>query len=132
MSSIERYPVEPKYQKENGLYVIDSDDLPFPADFRIAERSIVRIPAGQVAGNHRHPRLEAYVTCDDVTLVWVDENGERHMEAMGEASGLALFVVRSMVPHAVVNHSQSGATIIGFADGPLVDVEPMQVAEELR
>lgn len=128
MKSVQSYPFEPKYKRGNGLVVIDTDNLPLPNDFELRETSVVRLPAGEVAGNHRHSRQEAYFCLDEgVVLHWLDEAGRVHVEEMADAEKPRLFVVPSYVPHAVVNTSMNDVTLLGYADGLLEGVEPVEV-----
>jgi uncharacterized RmlC-like cupin family protein len=131
MPSVERFTVEPKYRRANGLAVLGIDTLPPIPDFEARETTAVRLPAGQVAGNHRHPRQEAYICLDaGAELHWVDADGETHIEQMGlDGDQISLFVIRSLVPHAVVNSSDHPITLLGYADGPLADVTPLEVAK---
>jgi uncharacterized RmlC-like cupin family protein len=130
MKPIKKYIIEPKYRRDNGLYVIDTADLPFPQGFAVHDTSIVHLPSGQIAGNHKHPRQEAYYCCDKgVELHWLDDAGKTHIEVMSAADGApTLFVMPPFVPHAVVNASTQDATLVGFADGPLDGVEMVEVA----
>jgi hypothetical protein len=62
-------------------------------------------------------------------LHWVDETGRVHVEEMAIAGEEPrLFVVPSLVPHAVVNVSLHDVTVLGYADGPLENVESVEVA----
>lgn len=125
MESVTTYPFAPKYKRENGLAVFDLDALPLPANFTVHETSAIRIPAGQIAGNHKHPRQEAYACLDQgAELHWIDHAGKKHMAPMTNH----LFFMPPNVPHAVVNTSDKEVTLIGFADGPLEDVEAVDVA----
>jgi ADP-ribose pyrophosphatase YjhB (NUDIX family) len=130
MKSVKSYSFEPKYRRDNGLVVLDTDKLPLAGDFEVRETSVVRLPAGQIAGNHKHSRREAYFCLDEgVQLHWVDEAGQVHIEQMANAENdPRLFVVPPFVPHAVVNASGRGVTLLGYADGPLENVEPVEAA----
>jgi uncharacterized RmlC-like cupin family protein len=134
MTNIERIPLEPKYRRDNGLFVVSLDNLVLPPsydklDFDARERSLVSIPAGQAGGNHKHPRLEAFFTLDStVELHWIDGSGAPQMEPMGPVDGQAyVFVIPPMVPHAVLNNGEAPITLIEFADGPQRDVEPIRI-----
>jgi quercetin dioxygenase-like cupin family protein len=128
----EAYPLEPKYKRDNGLYVLDTDtaSLPFPKDFEVRDTSVVYLPAGQIAGNHKHPRQEAYVCCDEgVELHWLDETGKVHIEQMVKpGENPQLFIMPPHIPHAVVNASGHNITLVGFADSSLENVESVEVA----
>lgn len=131
MQQITSIPLTPRYKKDNGVYVLDAQNMPLPDGFALKESSLVYLPAGEVAGNHRHPRQEAFICFQkNVELHWLDTDGKKHIQPMNDADGNApLFIVPSMVPHAVVNTSKNIATIMAYADGPLVDVESLPVAE---
>lgn len=125
MESVITYPFEPKYKRENGLAVFDLETLPLPADFSVQETSAIRIPAGQVAGNHKHTRQEAYACLDEgAELHWIDDTGKTHVAPMTNR----LFFMPPNVPHAVVNTSDREVTLIGVADGPLENVKEVVVA----
>lgn len=123
--------MNPTYKKENGLWLLNTDSPDLPMDFSIHERNIVYIPAGEFGGNHRHPRQEAFIGIgSNLELIWQDQDGQRHVETMspeGKGDLLALFVVRSMTPHAVVNRGQDAAVLIEFADSPQHDLEPVNL-----
>lgn len=107
--------------------------VPLPSTFILQETTLVQIPKRAIAGNHRHPRQEAFVCFQNgVELHWLDSSGNKHVQAMQPENGQAfLFVVPSMVPHAVVNKSEAAATLMAYADGPLANTEQMHVAELL-
>jgi len=117
------------YKRESGFDVINMADV--PVEFEIEERSIVRIPPGQSGGNHKHPRVEAFVAVEGkgMKLVWLDEKNEKHTDLMmGEE--LKLFVIPSYLPHAVVNESDNEMGIlIEFSDGLQRDVEKVDVLQ---
>lgn len=127
MQSVQVIPLTPKVKKDNGLFILDTDALPFPASFSKKESGAVYIPAGQTAGNHRHPRQEAFVCFQkDVELHWIDADGTKQMRQLAD-NGSPMFVVSSMVPHAVVNKSGIAACLLYFGDGPLLNAETMEV-----
>lgn len=120
---------EPKYRRDNGLLVLDLDSVPLPSGFVLRERSLVRLPAGQIAGNHKHLRQEAYLCLGlGVQLHWIDEAEEAHVEQMHRPEGdPQLFVIPPLVPHAIINTSGHDAALLGYADGPLEHAEPVIV-----
>jgi uncharacterized RmlC-like cupin family protein len=133
MSMVKTYPLDPKYRKQNGLFVVDAGKLPIPDGFEVHDQSVVYIPPGQVAGNHTHPRQEAYICFDEgAELHWMAESGEEHIEVMGvdREGGTALFVIEPMVAHAVVNTSGHGISLFGYADGPLENAEDIVVVSK--
>lgn len=127
---IDEISFTPKYKRENGLWVVDPDNVNLPDDFLVKERSIVYIPPGQYGGNHKHPRSEAFfgIGSKGLFLVWLDESGQRReAEMVGENQELTLFVVPPYVPHAVINRDTSFAVLVEYADGPSEGVEPVDV-----
>jgi hypothetical protein len=128
---VERRPFEPSYRKDGGVFVMDLMAAPLPAGFEARERKALFFPAGAVAGNHRHPRREAFACLEEgLELHWLDADGVVHVEPMAaKGEGPWLFEVPPMVPHAVVNRSDHGLTLLEWADGPNVNVEPMEVAK---
>jgi uncharacterized RmlC-like cupin family protein len=129
MKIVKSYAFKPKYKRDNGLVVLDSDSLPLPDGFDRRETTMVLLPAGQVAGNHKHPRQEAYLCLNkQVELHWVDEAGMTYIEQMvEEGNDPKLFVIPAFVPHAVVNKGEKDVTLLGYADDSLTDVEPAEV-----
>jgi oxalate decarboxylase/phosphoglucose isomerase-like protein (cupin superfamily) len=125
---IEKYPFEPTYTKDSGLWLLNVDNPDIPGDFTVVERNIIRMPGGKFGGNHRHPRSEAFVgIAGDLHLVWQDKEGEKHTEKMDSESGLQLFVVHSLTPHAVLNRGTTPAVLIEFANAPQHDVEAIDL-----
>ena len=131
MNDVQKIDLTPKYKKDNGVYILDAANVPLPDGFALKEQSLVYVPAGVVAGNHKHPRQEAFICFQKgAELHWIDASGKKHINAMNSEDGSApLFVVPSQVPHAVVNTSENVVTIMAYGDGPLVDVELMDVVE---
>jgi quercetin dioxygenase-like cupin family protein len=124
MRSVMRVDLPVRYQRPNGTTVFDLGEevLPFP----VVERSLVKLPAKAVAGNHRHPRSEAFHIGFGLQLHWIDDNGETHIESSSESEG-RVFVIPSMVPHAVVNELDHECVLIEWADGSQRDVEAWDV-----
>lgn len=123
---IQTFTIEPKYKKENGLWVIDIDRLRLPENFQPIERSLVCIPPQQIGGNHKHPRVEAFLSfAEPLTLAWLDEQQKKYTEVMRE---LTLYVVSSNLPHAIINSSTSGnGVLLEFADMTQHNVESVEV-----
>jgi len=117
--------IKPTYIKDSGVSVTRIDASFLPADFCVAEQSVVSIPPKQIAGNHKHRRQEAFIsTSKDLVLYWIDTKGERHEENMVEDNCLLLFIIPSYVPHAVKNNSlDTTAFLYEFANGIQQDVE---------
>lgn len=129
---IKHIPVQPSYKRDNGLWNLETLSLPLAEHLDVKERNVVYVPAGQQAGNHKHPRTEAFIGIgEDLWLVWIDDEGATHEEKMMVDGGqLNLFVVEPFTPHAVVNKAQAFAVIVEFTDGPNVDVERVEVVRD--
>jgi len=116
----------PVYKKENGLYVLDIDSIEVP--FVVKEKSLVYFPPGELGGNHRHPRQEAFVGIgENLQFIWV-ENGETHNLEMNPDHQLQLIVVPANLEHAVFNRSKNQmAILLEFADGVQENVETVKI-----
>ncbi len=123
--------IVPKYKRDNGVLVLDLDNIPLPNDLVVRERSLVRLPAGQIAGNHKHPRTEAYVCLEEgAELHWIDDEGNIQVEQMQQTDGdPRLFIIPPLVPHAISNSSAHDITLLGYADGPLEDVQAVEIVK---
>jgi uncharacterized RmlC-like cupin family protein len=120
--SVEFYPIEPLYKKENGLYVQEIDRTDLPLGFKPKVRHLVTIPPGVTSANHRHPRTEGFIGVgDNLTFYWLDEHGTRKSENMVPEGEHLLFVVPPNVPHAIVNNSDAPAVLLEYADKPQID-----------
>lgn len=116
--------LEPTYKKDNGTWVLHTNEVVFPEYFTLAEQSLVSIPVGAFGGNHKHPRIEAYIAFHkELYLIWQDENGEKHEENMYDASNIKLWIIPPFVPHAVVNRAEEDAMFYEFANDTQHDVE---------
>lgn len=123
MENLQEITIEPKYKKENGLYVLDIDSVEVP--FTIKQRQVVCIPAGQIGGNHTHPRREAFIGIGtELELVW--QVGDTiHRTKMNPGGKSRLFVIPPYMPHAVINRAAEGeAVLLEYADDIQHDVEP--------
>lgn len=119
----------PTYTKENGLQMVDFKNLPLPTETSFTEQSLVTIPPGQTGGNHKHPRIEAFVAFGKgMEFHWIDEDGVVQKQSMVSDSELLLFVVPPLLPHAVVNTSPTEQGILlEFANESQHDVERVEV-----
>ena len=126
---VSKIPLEASYRKDNGIWVLHLDTVVLPADFQIAEHSLVSVPPQTIAGNHRHKRAEAFIaTGKDLIFHWLDTKGRRHSDPMFVDGELMLFVVPSDVPHAVENKSSHSPEILyEFADNKEHIVERVSV-----
>ncbi len=126
---VRRFPIQPTYRKENGIWHLDIDALVLPKGFTAQMRALVGIPAGAIGGNHRHPRAEAFIgLSEDLYIVWRDEAGT-HEEPMMTQDVLYLYLVEPMTPHAVINRGTGQTVLWELADGPQHDVEFQLIVE---
>lgn len=118
----------PTYKKEDGLVVIDDVSVPLPENFKTRIQSTVVFPAGAMGGNHKHPRLEAFYSTSDLTLIYLDENGEKKEMSMAPEEGeYKLFVIPPNLPHAVVNRTEKEVVMVEFANEEQHDVEVFEL-----
>jgi hypothetical protein len=104
--------------------VIDYGHLPLPKDFVVRDRSVVSLPAGQIAGNHRHPRQEAYLCCDlGAEMHWLDEDGKVRIDKMGTADG-PLEQVEAMEVTVLVEKAAHAARSEAEVAGALSNLQP--------
>ena len=129
---MEQFPVEPKYRKDNGLVLQDIDREDLPLGFKPISRSLITISPKQAGGNHKHVRIEAFIGIGaGLEIIWVDEQGERHSELMNSDDKLRLFVVDSMVPHAIRNNGDVPAVVLEYADLPQ-EKSPVEFVEVVK
>lgn len=123
---VEQSPIVPTYKRENGLWVLDLDKIKIPFD--IKERSIVNIPPGQIGGNHKHPRREAFIGVGEgLELSW-NQDGKTERVNMNPEGELFLFLIPPYIEHAVINNSEiTNGILIEFADEAQRDVEICEV-----
>ena len=122
MNTIQKYPIEPLYKKDNGLYILDIDSIRVP--FQIKERSVVYIPPDEFGGNHKHPRQEAFIGIGKgLELIWI-QNNKKVREKMNPKGKTFLFIVSPYLGHVVINNSKKEfGILIEFADDFQKDVE---------
>lgn len=125
---IKKFAIEPTHRKDNGIWNLEISSLSFPDNFEIRKRNIVYLPAGQVGGNHRHPRTEAFVGMgEELFIAWLDDKGEKHEEKMMDGERLYSFYVEPFTPHAIINKGIGFAALLELADGPNINVERFEV-----
>lgn len=124
--SIQKIKIKPKYKKENGLYVIDIDNIKIP--FKIRERSVVYIPPNQFGGNHKHPRQEAFIGIGEgLEIVWM-QNNKKIKEKMNPKGEIFLFTIPSYLSHAVINKSKEDfGILVEYASDMQKDVESREI-----
>ncbi|MDO8241124.1 MAG: hypothetical protein Q7T51_04060 [Candidatus Moranbacteria bacterium] len=123
---IQEFVIEPRYKKENGLYILDINSIKIP--FEVKDISVVNIPPKQFGGNHKHPRQEAFVGIgEELELIWMDGN-KRMTKKMNPEGKNILFVIPSDLGHAVVNNSNSQfGILLEYASDSQKDVQICQM-----
>lgn len=121
-------PVKPTFKLENELWVLDIDSIVLPEKIHIAEKTIVSIPPQQFGGNHKHPRIEAFIGLgENLEFLWLDDKKKVHKQPLMQKGKLSLIIVPSYLPHVIVNRSQKTTEVmLEYANEPQHDVEPVQ------
>lgn len=119
---------KPTYEREDGLIVIDDLSVPLPENFKTRIQSTVVFPAGAMGGNHKHPRTEVFYSTSDLTLIFLDGNGEKKEMSMAPEEGeYKLFVISPNLPHVVVNRTGKEVIMVEFANEEQHDVEKVEL-----
>ncbi len=115
--SVEKVAIKPTYTKENGLWVLNTQEL-LPEDTsELGGQAIVCIPPREVAGNHKHAWREMFLAIGaGAHLLWQDGHDMMHEEAMNPDNTLYLFKIPSKVPHAVANRSDNPIVLYEYFD----------------
>lgn len=123
---IKQIPITPTYKKENGLWVLDIDNIEIPFD--IKKRLIVNIPPGQIGANHKHQRQEAFIGFgEELELVW-KQDGCTKTAKMNPKGEIILFLIPPLVEHAVINNSKTAnGVLFEFNDGIQGDTQACKV-----
>ena len=120
---------KPTYKREDGLTVIYDPSVPFPENFDIKIQGVIVFPPGAKGGNHKHPRIEAFYSPGDLTLVYINENGQKQEMSMApENDEYKLFIIPSNLPHTVVNRTGNELIMVEFANEEQHDVEKVELA----
>ena len=131
MDKVKKMPIQPSARKDNGRWHLYIDDISMPSGFiPLAEQNhIVSVPRGALAGNHKHVRQEILLGLHpDLMLIWQDENGKKHTEEMNPKGELTLIFVPSLIPHVVINKSQtSPAIFFEWTDSRSLDQEDVNL-----
>lgn len=125
---VQKKIIEPAYKKDEGFWVIRTQEHFSEIPFEVQEQSLITIPPGKIGGNHKHPRKEAFIGLGEkLYLVWQDNDGKIHEEKM-EDENVNLFIIPSMLPHAVINKSTTAvATLYEYASEPQHDVKRVEL-----
>lgn len=127
--------LEPKITKINysyqrhkpDLWVLNNEDIPVDTHL-IKDQQIVHFSPKSFGGNHSHPRTEWFIGIGDLSLVWLDQENQKHELKMSTDDALLLVEVPPHVPHAVINNSDTEfAVLFEYADGKMEDVTQVEV-----
>jgi hypothetical protein len=104
--------------------IFDVAEVEQAISFEVVIKQVVHLPPREVAGNHTHPRIEAFFSFDrDVVLIWADKKGNIYSNDFVDKDGIVhLFIVNPNVPHAIKNNTEHTATLIEFANAHQQDV----------
>ncbi len=110
------------------MTVIYDPSIPFPKDFKIKIQGIVIFPPGSKGGNHKHPRIEAFYSNGDLTIIYLDKSGiKKELSMAPQGDSYKLFVTPPFLPHAVVNRTDKELILVEFADTEQHDVEKAEL-----
>ena len=120
---------KPTDKRDSGCWMINFEDIPFPDDFTLRERSLVVMTPQKMGGNHKHPRTECFLVFGgNLEFIWLDENDKKQVESMTSKDNLLLFVVPPFLPHAVFNKSEIEiGYLLEFADGEQEGVKKIRI-----
>ena len=106
------------------IETINPKKIPLPPGFEIEKIHFSNLNPGSWAGNHKHSRVELFVSYNELHFVWLDEKGDKHEEVMGRGEGksIKVFVVEPQTPHLIINKGTTSATYIELCGGKLDDV----------
>lgn len=116
------------YKKpDTDVWVLNSDDIPVKKSL-LKDQQIVHLAPGSVGGNHKHPRTEWFIGIGELEFVWLDENGNKHLQQMHPNGQILLIEIPPYLPHAVRNSSDDKIGVLfELADSKMVDVEKVEV-----
>ncbi len=116
------------YKRDDGdVWVLNLDDVPIDKNL-IKDQQIVYFGPESVGGNHKHPRVEWFIGVGDLSLIWIDENGEKHEESMNPDDQLLLIEIPTFLPHAVKNNSDSKqAFLFEYANAKMEKAETIKI-----
>src|SRR4051794_23793012 len=98
--------VEPTFKLENGVWVLDIDGIVLPDNIRVVEKMIVSIPPQKFAGNHKHPRSEAFIGLgEELEFAWLDAHAKIKKRSLMQGRKLFLTLTPPYLPHVIVNRS---------------------------
>lgn len=114
---------------DTDLWVLNTDDIPVDKNL-IKDQQIVHFAPKSFGGNHKHPRTEWFIGMGDLEFIWLDENGEQYRTHMNPKGQILLIEVPPLLPHAVLNKSDSKSGILfELADAKMVDVEQIEIVK---
>jgi len=109
----------PTYKRDDELTVIYGKSIPLPKRYKqkYKESGIVIFPAGAKGGNHKHPRIEAFYSPDNLTIVWIDKDGKKQKKSMTPVNGkYLLFITKPNETHSIINTTKDKKILIEFAE----------------
>ena len=120
---IQKYTLPFSYKKDNGTWVLHLNEVTWQNEFAVKEASVITIPPQSAGGNHKHPRLEAFIALGKgLELIW-EEDGVFHKESMDATDQIHIFVMPAYVPHAVKNTTDHEVSLYELASDKQHDVE---------
>ena len=120
---------KPDVPEGKKVETINPQKIPLPSGFNITKIHYSSLASGVWAGNHKHSRVEVFVSYKKLLFTWLDKDGKKHEELMGKTKdGLVkVFVVEPNTPHLLVNNEKTPATYLELCDGKFEGVVKMDM-----
>jgi hypothetical protein len=108
---------------------INPKKIPLPSSFNITKIHYSNLAPETWAGNHKHSRVEVFISYDKLLFIWLDKKGKRHKETMGKGKDgtVKIFVLKPKTPHLIINNKKQNLTYIELCDGKLDDVVKLEM-----
>ncbi len=114
------------YVRNSGLWVRGLSPILIPEISQpLTQISLVCLPPKQVGGNHKHPRIEVFgLMSGNLELHYLEaDNHQICTMATPTSQDMTLYVIPTLLPHAVINRSDGNAYMLEFASEPQHDIE---------
>jgi quercetin dioxygenase-like cupin family protein len=112
-----------------GLEFLTLSDILLPKGFKANQQFMIRFSPGAKGGNHKHSRMEVFISLDPLSLIWLDTKNTKHKIQMGLDSKerIKAIIMYPNIPHVVINKEKTKATLIEFASEDLINPEVVTI-----
>ncbi len=116
------------YIRNSGLWVRDvlPQTLLVPEIAQpLTQVSLVHFSPGCFGGNHKHPRVEVFgLLSGNLELHYLEADTHQICTMAAPTSqDMTLYVIPTLLPHAVMNRGNGNAYMLEFASEPQHDIE---------